>query len=207
MCNGTDAKKWDGTTVTGWGITAPAVATSISTSAGSLSPTSGYRYVYTYKNSTSGHESTASPESASTGAQTSKNFKMTGTLSTDPQVDKINIYRTVDAGSKYNYLTTVNNDTGFSVTGYTDSSADSVPEHADYRAAQPRQRPAPDRRQQRHLSHGAAVGVGQQLRVLRQRPRHARRCARRSVAYSQRVHVSWESHGDGQHVVGAARVH
>jgi hypothetical protein len=95
MCNGTDAKKWDGTTVTGWGITAPAVATSIATvGSGSLSPQSGYRYVYTYKNSTSGHESTASPQSASTGGPlTSKNFKLTGTLSVDAQVDKINIYQ------------------------------------------------------------------------------------------------------------------
>jgi hypothetical protein len=121
MCNGTDAKKWDGTTVSGWGITAPAVAASIATAAGALSPTSGYRWVYVYRNNSTGHVSTASPESASSGPQTAKNFNLTLTTSADAQVDKIDIYRTVDGGSTYYYLTTINN-TG----SYTDSSADSA---------------------------------------------------------------------------------
>jgi hypothetical protein len=121
MCNGTDAKKWDGTTVSGWGITAPAVAASVATAAGSLSPTSGYRWVYVYRNNSTGHVSTASPESASSGPQTSKNFNLTLTTSADAQVDKIDIYRTVDGGSTYYYLATINN-TG----SYTDSSADSA---------------------------------------------------------------------------------
>lgn len=121
MCNGTDAKKWDGTTVSGWGITAPGVAASIGTTAGSLSPVVGFRYVYTYKNSSTGHESTASPESALTGPQTSKNFQLTLTASVDPQVDQINIYRTYDGGSVYFYVATTTN-----TTSYTDSAADSA---------------------------------------------------------------------------------
>jgi hypothetical protein len=126
MCDGTNAKKWDGTTVSNWGIATPATNVTIANlGSGALSPTVGYQYVYTYHNSTTGHESTASPISATTGAQTSKNFKITGTLSTDPQVDGINIYRTLDGGSVFYYLTTVPNTTGFSVTGYTDSTPDS----------------------------------------------------------------------------------
>lgn len=126
MCDGTNAKKWDGTTVSKWGIATPVTNVTITNvAAGALSPTVGYQYVYTYRNSTTGHESTASPISASTGPQTSKNFKLIGTLSTDPQVDTINIYRTLDGGSTFYYLATVANNSGFSVTGYTDSTPDS----------------------------------------------------------------------------------
>jgi len=68
MVNGVDAKKWDGTTVSNIGITTPATAPSITFIAnGSLSPQSGYQYVYCGKNSSTGTLSTASPVSANTG--------------------------------------------------------------------------------------------------------------------------------------------
>jgi hypothetical protein len=123
MCNGTDAKKWDGTTVSTWGIVAPSTAASVGTTAGSLSPTSGYRYVYVFKNSSSGHISTASPVSASTGAQTSKNFTLSGSRSTDAQVDKVDIYRTKDGGSVYYFLAEIANP-GAGSWNYTDSTVD-----------------------------------------------------------------------------------
>lgn len=122
MCNGTDAKKWDGTTVSGWGIATPATAPTISFGAGSLSPTSGYQYVYCFKNSTTGHVSTASAPSASTLAQTSQNFTVSGASSADAQVDKISIFRTLDGGSLYYFLADVTNTPGWT---YVDSTADS----------------------------------------------------------------------------------
>jgi hypothetical protein len=124
MCNGTDAKKWDQTTVSTWGIVAPSTAASISLPGGSLSPKIGFKYVYVFKNSTSGHISTASPVSASTGIQTSKNIGLSGSRSTDAQVDDIDIYRTVDGGSDYFYLATISNPPS-GTWSYTDSTADS----------------------------------------------------------------------------------
>lgn len=122
-CDGTDAdlKKWDGTTVSKWGIAAPVLAPTLSFTAGSLSPTSGYTYCYVYKNSSTGHISTASPRSASTGPQTSKNIVVHYVASTDPQVDAIDIYRNDDGGSLFFFNASVANTTGT----YTDSTPDS----------------------------------------------------------------------------------
>jgi hypothetical protein len=124
FCNGTDAQKYDGTTVTKWGIDSPVSAPTLSFLAGSLSPLTGYKYVNVYKNNSTGHISTASPASASTGPQTSKNITVGGPRSTDAQVDKVDIYRTKDGGSVYYYLTTINNP-GAGSWSYTDSTVDS----------------------------------------------------------------------------------
>jgi len=120
-CDGTSSWKWDGTTRTNMGIVAPSVAPTLSYVSGSLSPTSGYQYVYVYRNSSTGTTSSASPASANTGQQTSKNISVGYTASADSQVDKIDIYRTADGGGVYYFLVTVNNGT----STYTDSTADS----------------------------------------------------------------------------------
>jgi hypothetical protein len=125
MCNGTDAKKWDGTTLSKWGIATPASAVTVGLTSGSLSPTSGYRYVYVFKNSSTGHISTASPVSASTGQQVSQNFTLEGERSTDTQVDKIEIYRTADGGSRFFFVAEIDNPASGSWT-YTDSTVDSA---------------------------------------------------------------------------------
>lgn len=122
VCDGTNQKKWDQTTVSKWGIAAPTIAPGQSTSAGSLSPTSGYQYVYCYKNSTSGHYSTASPVSGNLGPQTSVQYTVTYTASADPQVDKISIFRTLDGGSLYYWLVDVANAT----SSYVDNNADTA---------------------------------------------------------------------------------
>ena len=119
-CDGTSSKKWNGATVTNWGIAAPTVAPTLSFSSGSLSPTVGYQYVYVYRNSSTGHISTASPTSANTGPQTSKNISVGYTASTDAQVDKIDIYRNDDGGAVYYFLAEVSNAT----SSYTDSTPD-----------------------------------------------------------------------------------
>jgi hypothetical protein len=124
MCNGTDAKKWDGTTVSNWGIQSPVAAPTVGLASGSMSPTSGFRYVYVYKNSSTGHVSTASAVSASTGPQTSQDVTLTGARSTDAQVDKVEIYRTKDGGSLFFFLAEVNN-VGAGSWTYADSNADS----------------------------------------------------------------------------------
>jgi hypothetical protein len=122
-CDGTDAdlKKWNQTTVSGWGIAKSVTAPTLSFGAGSLSPLSGYTYCYCYVNSSTGHVSTASPRSASTGPQTSKNITVGYSTSADAQVDKIWIFRNNDGGSVFYFLAEINN-TG---STYTDSTPDS----------------------------------------------------------------------------------
>jgi hypothetical protein len=122
-CDGTDAdcKKWDQTTVSKWGIAAPVTAPTLSFSSGSLSPSVGYTYCYVYKNSSTGHISTASPRSASTGPLTSKNIAVGYTASSDGQVDKIDIYRNDDGGSLFYFCAEVANAT----SSFTDTITDS----------------------------------------------------------------------------------
>lgn len=126
MCDGLKLKKWDGTTVSTWGIAAPVTAPTVALVAGALSPTAGYRWVYVYKNSSTGHVSTASPTSASTGPVVSKNFTIGGSYSTDTQVDKVSIYRTKDGGALYNFVADIANVTAGGSFSFTDSFADST---------------------------------------------------------------------------------
>lgn len=102
-----------------WGITKPSSANTFAADSGT-GLTGTYLYKYTYVNSVSGHESSASPASAS-HVVANKTINLTGlTASTDPQVDKINIYRTTTGGAYYFYLTQINNGT----TTYADTTAD-----------------------------------------------------------------------------------
>ena len=104
ISNPTECHKWSPDHgLQNWGILAPSSAPAITlVSSGSLTATSqtGYSYVVTYVNSVTGHESSPSPLSAWTGAFTSKNISVSWTTSTDPQVDKVNIYRTTDGGAR-----------------------------------------------------------------------------------------------------------
>jgi hypothetical protein len=122
--DGINANKWNGTAVTNMGIVAPTITPSLSFASGSLSPTVGFQYVYVFKNSSTGHISTASSPSASTGVQTSKNITVGANGSGDGQVDKIDIYRTKDGGATYFFLAEIANPGTGSWT-YTDSTADS----------------------------------------------------------------------------------
>ena len=96
--NGTDMRKWDATTLTTWGITAPATANTVATSGTGITATSGFRYVFCYGNSTTAHVSSPSPLSASTGSFTNKQVDLAGARSTLAQVDRVHIYRTTDGG-------------------------------------------------------------------------------------------------------------
>lgn len=109
--NGTSARKW--------GITGPASAPTFAADSGT-GITGTFQYKFAYKNSTSGHVSTASSASAS-HTVANKTINLTGlTASADSQVDKIRIYRTTDGGSIFFFLAEIDNGT----TTYADSTAD-----------------------------------------------------------------------------------
>lgn len=76
-----------------------------------LSPTqvNGYSYVFSYKNSVTGHVSTASPVSANTGVMIGQKVTITGARSTDSQVDQVEIFRTSDGGEFYDSLAVITN--------------------------------------------------------------------------------------------------
>lgn len=119
-CNGTDTKFWNGSTWNSWGVAAPSVTPTLSYGAGSLSPTSGYQYVYCYVNNVTGYVSAASPVSANTGTQTSQNITVNYTASADAYINAIWIFRTQDGGGIYYKVAEVANAT----SSYTDSTAD-----------------------------------------------------------------------------------
>jgi len=100
MGNGTDMRKFkSGSSTTKWGIAAPAAAPTIGTTSTGISAFSGWYYVYTYCNSSTGHESSASPLSVCTGIVSNKSVQVTVVASADVQVDQIRVYRTTDGGT------------------------------------------------------------------------------------------------------------
>ena len=71
----------------------------VSGTAGSMSASYGYKYVYCYGNSGTGHISSPTPPSASTGAFSSKaSVGVDLVASSDAQVDQIRVFRTTDGG-------------------------------------------------------------------------------------------------------------
>lgn len=104
--NGVDMRAYDATNTWGgaqtrnWGITRPsAVAAVGTTGTGISSYAGGWYYRYTFCNSLTGHESSASELSACTGIVANKTITLGLTASTDAQVDQIRVYRTTDGGS------------------------------------------------------------------------------------------------------------
>lgn len=98
--NGTDMKKFDGTTTTNWGIATPLAGPGLTLIAGSTNIYTSWCYCYTYYNSTTRHESSPSPISACSGVFTSKTVQLSLVASTDTQVTGIRVYRTPDGGSQ-----------------------------------------------------------------------------------------------------------
>jgi hypothetical protein len=114
--NGAQAWAWAGgvTAVRPWGIgTIPMVVSGggsskaatyakgrpyASTAATGITMVVGRQYVYTYGNSTTTHQSSASNPSVTTGAFSNKAVTITGPSSTDSQVDKVHVFATTDGG-------------------------------------------------------------------------------------------------------------
>lgn len=122
--NGVDMKKYDGTTTSNWGITAPAAAVTVTTTTGSLTTTRGYQWVICWENSSTGHVSSPSPVSTLT-TLTAQNAILTGNTTTDSQVDKTRIFRTLDGGSIFFQVAQINYST-WTASGYTDSTTDTT---------------------------------------------------------------------------------
>lgn len=101
MGNGTDMRKYSGSgsTTTKWGITRPGTVATVGTTSTGISAFTGWFYRYTFCNSTTGHESSASDLSACTGIVSNKTVTVGVTASGDSQVDQIRVYRTTDGGS------------------------------------------------------------------------------------------------------------
>jgi hypothetical protein len=99
--NGTEQKKYDGTTVTSWGIVAPATApTAVSGGAGNVPAHIGHKYVYAYGVSTTGYISDISPVSAEFSTD-NQDVDLTGARCADTQCDEVHIYRTEDGGATF----------------------------------------------------------------------------------------------------------
>jgi len=104
-----EEQKWDGTNQTRWGIVAPTDTPTTAQVAGSLTAARGYEYRFVYKNTITGHISTASTASACTNPFTSKKINVTGNFGSDSQVDQIEVYRNADGGGIFFKLGTVTN--------------------------------------------------------------------------------------------------
>jgi hypothetical protein len=120
-----EEQKWDGTNQTRWGIVAPTDTPTTAQTAGSLTAARGYDYRFVYKNSSTGHISTASPVSACTNPFTSKKITVTGNFGSDSQVDLIEVYRNADGGGIFFLLGTVTNP-GSGTWDFEDEIADSA---------------------------------------------------------------------------------
>lgn len=75
-------------------------------SGGTLAGAIGYEYVYCYGNSITNHVSTASPATNSTGPVANAIINISVVASSDPQVNQIRVFRTVDGGSTFFELPT-----------------------------------------------------------------------------------------------------
>lgn len=87
-----------------WGIDKPAVAPTLGAAVGpGITVATGRKYRVSYKCSVTGHCGTASDESASTGPLANQCKPITFSATTDPQVDTIVLWATLDGGSDYYY--------------------------------------------------------------------------------------------------------
>lgn len=99
--NAVAMKKYDGTTVTNWGITAPtSVPTTSNAAAGNVPATIGHKYIYAYGVSATGYISDVTGPSAAI-ATPSRQWDVSGLKCPDTQCDLVHIYRTEDGGSVY----------------------------------------------------------------------------------------------------------
>lgn len=133
VTNGVDANfKIRNDTVYTVGIVAPTAAPTVA--AGALTGLTGtYEYVYCYKRSAAiGPEHRSNPSPVSTAVLViGQDVSITYAASADPQVDKIEIYRTLDltdsdGSTQYYLVTTVNNANGTYLDSTVDDSLTSI---------------------------------------------------------------------------------
>ncbi len=123
--NGTDSKKYDGTTVTNWGIVGPVSAPTASALGGGNIPAHiGHQYAYTYGISTRGYQSDLSPLSA-VFVTDDNSATITGAKCLDAQCDEVHVFRTEDGGATlYELSNSPIANPGGSTWSMTDNDAD-----------------------------------------------------------------------------------
>ena len=123
--NGNTMRKYDGTTLDIWGITKPSAAVTFTSAAGALSPTVGFQWVICWDSSTTGQVSSPSAPSSSTGAATTTKWTISGNTTTDTQVNRVRIFRTIDGGSIYfEHPSSPINYSTWTASGFEDNTAD-----------------------------------------------------------------------------------
>lgn len=130
-------KRYDGTVEYLLGILLPSIKPTVAVGAVGLL-TGTYTYVYTFYNSTLGYESQPSPVSLEVTV-TSQKVELTAIgTTTDPQVDKVRIYRVGGAITKFSLVDTINEGT----TIYSDNIADTEIEGSSLISADNKQAPS-----------------------------------------------------------------
>lgn len=123
--NGVNMLTYDGTSVRNWGIIAPWIAPTATVTTGTgLSATVGYVYVYCFGNSSTGHVSSPSPPSATTGIFTDEQVTVAGVGLIADGVDEIKIFRTTDGGSGISFLLATIANPGGGSWSYDDTTTD-----------------------------------------------------------------------------------
>jgi hypothetical protein len=123
IVNGTAQKKYDGTNLRNFGITAPATAPSLATGAAGT-PSGTYEARVTYVNSSTGHESSAGTTSATVTVVAQKIEFSSIPTSSDAQVDTRKVYlRNTSTQANFYLATTINDNT---TTTYSYNQADTL---------------------------------------------------------------------------------
>lgn len=125
--NGTIMRKWDsGLLNTVWGIAGPTAAVTFTNGAGALSPTVGYKWQIAFGSVLTSHISSPSSASVSTSAGVSRRYTISGNTTTDAQVDRVYIFRTIDGGSIFfEHPSSPILYTTWTASGFEDNTADS----------------------------------------------------------------------------------
>lgn len=118
ICNGIDAVKFDGSTVTKWGITRPTVGTLSGAAGAAGSPNGTYSLEVTFGNSLTGNESSASDPSTATVTVTNQKIVVSNVpVSSDPQVDTRFIYiKNIATMGQYFRAGTINDNVTTTIT-------------------------------------------------------------------------------------------
>lgn len=121
--NGQRVRKWDGTNWYAWGLpVAPSAPVITEQAGGAISPTFGYEWGWSWKNSGATgspvNVGTVSPASAQIGAgHLNKRYQAaTNVDPPDPQIDTLVWFRTIDGGGQLYRIAEVNINTGAVVT-------------------------------------------------------------------------------------------
>ncbi len=86
----------------------------------------GATYGYCYYSTATGHYSTMSPASGNTGAQANQDITVGGDYSTDPQVDRVAVFRTPDGGSTWLWIQDLANNTAGGTWSWVDTNLDAA---------------------------------------------------------------------------------